>query len=138
MRAWLLACLVVGCGGGSNPPVDDASSIDGLPRDAAIDALPDAPTLVRRVDCPATPAAEVKTSNFMFTPSTVNIVAGDIVKFAPENIHRVVPHASKPTDPGLNSGSTGEVRCLQFTASGEFNYQCAPHPTMEGRVIVAN
>jgi plastocyanin len=68
----------------------------------------------------------------------VNIVVGDIVRFAPETIHRVVPHMTKVTDPGMSSGSTGEVRCLEFTTIGEFNYQCGPHPSMEGRVIVTN
>jgi plastocyanin len=136
---FLLVALLAGCGGGSNPPgQDDAASIDGPPRDAAIDALPDAPTLVQRVTCPSTPAATVMTSNFMFTPATVNVVVGGIVRFAPENIHRVVPHMTKPSDPGMNSGSTGEVRCLQFTAVGAFNYQCGPHPSMEGLVTVTN
>jgi hypothetical protein len=140
MRTLLIACLVVGCGGGSSPPVeDDAASIDGPPRDAAIDALPDAPTLVQRVVCPTPPPQNtVTTSNFMFTPATVNVVVGDIVRFMPENIHRVVPHMTKPSDSGMNSGSTGEVRCLKFTAAGPFYYQCGPHPSMEGLVTVTN
>ena len=78
------------------------------------------------------------TSSFMFAPASVSINVNEIVKFAPENIHRVVPHATKPTDPGLNSGATGEVRCLQFTQVGEFNYQCGPHPSMMGVVQVSN
>ncbi len=137
MRSLLIACLVVGCGGGSSP-VDDASTIDGLPRDAAIDALPDAPTLVRRVACPSNPAEMVTTASFMFTPATVNVVVGAIVQFAPESIHRVVPHATKPTDSGMYSGATGEARCLEFTTIGAFHYQCGPHPSMEGLVMVTN
>ena len=78
------------------------------------------------------------TASFMWTPMSVSVNVGDIVKFMPENIHRVVPHATKPTDFGMSSGATGEVRCLQFTTTGEFNYQCGPHPTMQGVVNVTN
>jgi len=134
---WLLALVLLGCGGDENG-AKDATNIDGPPRDAAIDAPPDAPTAVRRVDCPSAPDATVTTASFQFTPASVSINVGDIVKFAPENIHRVVPHATKPTDPGMSSGATGEIRCLQFTETGEFNYQCGPHPSMMGVVQVSN
>jgi plastocyanin len=138
MRACLLACLLVGCGGDDGGSVKDAPGVDGPPRDAAIDAPPDAPTAVRRVPCPATPKATVVTASFMWSPASVPIKTNDIVRFMPENIHRVVPHASKSTDFGMNSGATGEVRCLQFTQVGTFNYQCGPHPSMEGVVTVTN
>ena len=138
MRAGLLAFLLVGCGGDDGSSVKDAPGVDGLPRDAAIDAPPDAPTAVRRVACPTTPKATVVTASFMWSPASVAIKTNDIVRFMPENIHRVVPHASKSTDFGMNSGATGEVRCLQFTEVGTFNYQCGPHPSMEGVVTVTN
>lgn len=138
MRAWLLACLVVGCGGDDGGNVRDASQVDGPPRDAAIDAPPDAPTAVRRVPCPATVAMTVTTASFMWSPLSISITRDQIVKFQPESIHRVVPHMTKPTDFGMSSGSTGEVRCLQFTQVGAFNYQCGPHPAMEGLVTVTN
>lgn len=137
MRGLVFACVIMGCGG-EGGGAKDASSTDGPPRDAAIDALPDAPTAVRRVECPATPKATVMTASFMWTPATVTLNRNDIVKFMPENIHRVVPHATKSTDFGMNSGATGEVRCLQFTETGTFNYQCGPHPAMEGVVQVSN
>lgn len=38
MRRWLLAWVLVGCGGDDGGSAKDASSIDGPPRDAAIDA----------------------------------------------------------------------------------------------------
>ena len=138
MRTWLFACVLAGCGGGDGDAKDATAMADGPPRDAAIDAPPDAPTAVRRVACPATPKATVTTASFMWSPMTVSVNVGDIVKFMPENIHRVVPHVSKPTDFGMNSGATGEVRCLQFTQTGAFNYQCGPHPAMEGVVNVSN
>jgi plastocyanin len=136
-----VVCLVAACGGDGSTAVD-ASSIDGPPRDAAIDALPDAPTAVRRVEpCPEIVAQTVTTTNtpnFAFTPSNISISVGDIVRFAPANIHSVIPHPTKPSDPGLRNGATGEVRCLQFTQSGTFNYRCGPHASMEGVVVVTN
>ena len=138
MRACLLACLLVGCGGDDGGNVKDASSVDGLPRDAAIDAPPDAPTAVRRVACPPTPKATVTTASFMWSPASVMVIRNDIVRFMPESIHRMVPHATKTTDFGMSSGATGEMRCLQFTEVGTFNYQCAPHPAMEGAITVTN
>ena len=114
---------------------------DGPPRDAAIDAPPDAPTAVRRVPCPTTPKESVTTTSsgqYAWLPASVSVNRNDIVKFMPETIHRVVPHATKPTDDGMSSGATGEVRCLQFTQTGEFNYQCGPHPAMQGVVNVSN
>lgn len=141
MRACLLACLLVGCGGDDGGNVKDASSVDGLPRDAAIDAPPDAPTAVRRVTCPAAPKATITTTStgqYAWVPMTLAVNQNDIVRFMPESIHRVVPHATKPTDFGMNSGATGEVRCLQFTQVGTFNYQCGPHPAMEGVITVSN
>ncbi|MDQ3340078.1 MAG: hypothetical protein M4D80_33380 [Myxococcota bacterium] len=137
----LAAWVLVGCGGDDGGSVKDAPGVDGLPRDAAIDALPDAPTAVRRVVCPVTPKATVTTTSsgqYAWVPTSLAVKANDIVRFMPENIHRVVPHASKPTDFGMNSGATGEVRCLQFTEVGTFNYQCGPHPSMEGVVTVTN
>lgn len=110
--------------------------VDGLPRDAAPDAPPDAPTAVRRVDCPTTPNATVTTSNFMFMPATVSVPVNGIVRFMPEGIHNVVPHPTMPSDPGLRTGATGEERCLQFTMTGPFHYRCGPHASMVGVVNV--
>lgn len=140
MRTLLIA-LAVGCGGDDGGSAKDASSIDGPPRDAAIDAPPDGPTSVQRVTCPPTVAETVTTTmtgQYAWVPASITIKVGDIVKFAPGSIHRVVPHTTKESDPGMNSGSTGEVRCLQFTVARAYNYQCAPHPAMEGLVTVTN
>ena len=137
MRALWLLCLVA-CGGDGGGGGKDGSTTDGPPRDAAPDAPPDAPTAVRRVDCPPQPDATVTTSNFMFTPATVSIKVNNVVRFAPELDHNVIPHPTRPSDPGLRSGQLGEVRCLQFTTAGSFNYRCQPHGGMEGVVQVTN
>jgi plastocyanin len=143
MRAAYLLLFVLACGGGGEggDKKTDAATVDGPPRDAAPDAPPDAPSSVVRVDpCPPDNqlAETVTTSNFVFTPANISINVNDIVKFAPEAIHNVIPHPTKPSDPGLRSGATGEVRCLQFTMTGTFNYRCQPHASMEGVVQVSN
>lgn len=141
MRWLLLACVAASCGGDEKGHAKDAATIDGPPRDAAIDAPPDAPTAVRRVDCPSQPAATVTTTTtgqYAWVPADLTIEVGDIVQFDPGSLHRVVPHMSKPSDDGLSTGASGEVRCLQFTQPGTFNYQCGPHPVTEGIVRVAN
>jgi plastocyanin len=131
--------LLLGCGGDDGGGAKDASSlVDGLPRDAAVDALPDALTAVQRVACPSTAVMTITTANFAFTPTPLSVARNAIVKFAPEAIHRIIPHATKPTDPGMSSGPSGEERCVQFTMAGEYNYQCAPHPSMQGVVTVTN
>ncbi len=135
--------LAIGCGSDDTKPID-ASTIDGLRRDAAVDAPPlidapvDAPTAVQRVDCTtATIAQTVTTSNFTFTPNTVTINANQVIKFAPEaNLHNVVPSTTGPTDPGFRSGALGEVACLRFTVAGPFHWRCGPHSTMTGIVTV--
>ena len=135
MRAlWLLG--LIACGGGGDGGKDGAT-VDGPPRDAAPDAPTDAPTAVRRVDCPTMPDATITTNNFAFMPLTVSINVNEIVMLMPEDIHSVIPHPSKPSDPGLRNGATGEVRCVQFTEVGTFNYRCGPHASMEGVVTVA-
>ena len=141
MRAWLLAGLLIGCGGDGGD-AKDSSSTDGPPRDAAIDAPPDAPTAVRRVDpCPANPARTVTTTdtpNYAFVPNDTSIKVNEVVKFAPGSLHNVIPHPTLPSDPGLRSGATGEARCLVFTEVGNFNYRCSPHAIMTGVVRVTN
>jgi plastocyanin len=130
--AWLAAC------GGDGSTDVDAARIDSPLRDAAVDVMPDAPSAVVRIACPTAPAATITTSNFMWMPPSVSIKVNEVVKVAPENLHRMVPHPSKASDPGMSSGATGEVRCLQFTTTGAFNYRCGPHPSMEGVVNVTN
>ena len=135
MRAlWLV--VLMACGGDGKPAAD-AAHPDSPLRDAAVDAPPDAPTAVVRVVCPTNPDGTITTSNFMFVPASLAIMKNQIVKLMPENIHSVIPHPTKPSDPGLRNGATGEVRCVKFTETGAFNYRCGPHASMEGVVNVS-
>jgi hypothetical protein len=134
MRALWLACVLAACGGDGSPAAD--AHPDSPLRDASVDAPPDGPTAVRRVNCPSNPDGTITTNNFAFVPPSLSIMRNQIVKLMPENIHSVIPHPTKPSDPGLRNGATGEVRCVQFTEAGAFNYRCGPHASMEGVVNV--
>ena len=137
--ACLLACLLAGCGGDDGGSVKDASGVDGLPRDAAIDAPPDAPTAVRRVACPPTADATITTTTtgqYAWVPDDLTMRVGEVVRIDPGSLHRASPHLVKPTDDGLTSGAPGEIRCLLFTQVGTYNFQCGVHPVTEGIVRV--
>lgn len=127
MRLALLAALVLGCGGSDDPKtIDGPRPIDARLVDAGPDAPPDAPTEVRVVNCAgSTPAktvtAEDGTDAFM--PAATTITVDQVVQFEMPSTHNVVPVAS---DPGLAVGF-GQTKCLQFTATGTFNFKCAPH-----------
>jgi plastocyanin len=134
LTAALALLVAAGCGSDA-PPIDAPPPDDSTTRDAMIDGPPAAMTVVQ-VACPATPDATVTTASFQFTPSAVTIQQNQIVRFAPESEHNVIPHPTLPSDPGLRSGALGEVRCLRFTQTGTFNYRCSPHPAMTGSVTV--
>ncbi len=96
---------------------------------------------VMTVSCTGiTPAQTVMTSNFAFTPASVSISVGQVVKFAPENIHNVVPGntngGSATSDPGLSCSGAGQVCCFMFTHAGTFGYHCGFHSGMNGTVTV--
>lgn len=116
-RLALCALLLAACGSDSKTP--DASS-----------AHDSAAATVQMVTCPATPAATVTTSGFMYSPSSVTITQGQVVKFMPAIDHDVVPghqpSDSTIADPGLNV-SFGATTCLMFTQTGMYGFHCMPH-----------
>ncbi|MBA3820052.1 MAG: hypothetical protein H0X17_14250 [Deltaproteobacteria bacterium] len=141
MRGLAIALvLLAGCSEDDKPTVDAAPGVQDAAADAPNPPL-DAPVAatVVTVDCATvTPVMTVMTMENPrgFTPSAITIGVNDVVRFQPADSHNVVPNSMLPSDPGLRSGALGAVACLRFTATGMFNYQCQPHPTMKGRVTV--
>ena len=103
--------------------------------DAAPQADAPLPT-VMAVTCPATVPATIMTVDITnaFTPSSVTISVGQIVKFTMSSAHNVVPNPLAMTDAGLKV-NFNETKCLMFTRAGTFGFQCMPHG-FGGTVIV--
>jgi plastocyanin len=75
--------------------------------------------------------------NFAFFPDTVRVRPGTEVTWV--NCETDNPDFHTSSSPGnWDSGSLnrGEFYTRTFNASGDFDYFCAPHPFMEGAVIV--
>lgn len=125
--AFVLLALAA-CGGD-----DNNSMIDAPP------AGSDAPaSTVQAVTCPATPAATVMTSGFMYDPMTTNITQGQVVQFVMPASHNVVPGHTPGdatiADTGLNVNFS-ETKCFMFTQTGMYGFHCGPH-SFNGTIVV--
>jgi plastocyanin len=85
----------------------------------------------------ATPESEtsVDIRNFAFDPAEVHVSAGSTVTWTNQDQLAHTATASDGTfDTGsLNQGDSGSVT---FDDPGTFDYECAIHPSMQGRVVV--
>ena len=75
--------------------------------------------------------------NMAFSPSTVTINVGDIVKWT--NLDSVDHSATEDSAaPLFDSGllSNGQTYMLTGLGVGTYNYHCTPHPSMTGTIIV--
>ncbi|WP_173275103.1 plastocyanin/azurin family copper-binding protein [Paenibacillus sp. NEAU-GSW1] len=90
-----------------------------------------------------TPVAEsvgkvhvVEIKNFAFSPSKLEIKAGDSVKFINKD---EVRHTATADDDSFDTGLFGqdEEKVVVFSEEGEFAYYCAPHPAMLGTITVS-
>ena len=75
--------------------------------------------------------------NMAFSPSTVTINVGDIVKWT--NLDSVDHSATEDsTAPLFDSGllSNGQTYMLTGLGVGTYTYHCQPHPSMTGTIIV--
>ncbi|MBA3501585.1 MAG: hypothetical protein M4D80_35770 [Myxococcota bacterium] len=93
-------------------------------------------TAVSTVPCPTTPAASISTTDGLsgYTPTVVNITAGQIVRFQMSPMHDVVPLPPN-THPALDVPA-GTTECLQFFGVGSFDFTNSPM-TFTGTVQVA-
>lgn len=84
-----------------------------------------------------TPAAKVSaTDTLEFSPATVTVKVGDIVKWTNTgSVPHTITFNSEPSfsDPTLAPGATWEVK---FSKAGTFAYRCTIHPGMDGQVVV--
>jgi plastocyanin len=92
------------------------------------------------VTCPPSGTTDVTIQNFSFTPQNVTISANGIVKWTNNGTtHTVTSGTSSIPDGTFSSGNlgTGATVCVQFPATGTYNYYCNIHPyNMIGSVVV--
>lgn len=81
----------------------------------------------------ATTANAVTIQNFAFNPATLTVKAGTTVTWTnlDSTIHRIKSTAFNSSD--LNQGNTFQ---FQFNTAGTYDYSCAIHPSMTGKIIV--
>ena len=80
-------------------------------------------------------ANEVVIQNFLFQPSTLTVKAGTKVTWINRDDE---PHTATDTEKRFGSKAldTGDRFSTEFTKPGIYNYYCALHPKMTGKIIV--
>lgn len=83
----------------------------------------------------AAPASTVRIDNFTFTPAEVTVSAGTAVTWVNGDD---MPHAVAAADNTFRSKvlDTDQQYSFTFMKPGTYEYFCALHPHMQGRVIV--
>ena len=84
----------------------------------------------------AAPAlSEVRVDNFTFSPETLTISANSTVTWTNKDD---VPHVIASTDGLFRSKGldTDDHYSFKFTKPGTYNYFCAIHPKMTGKIVV--
>jgi plastocyanin len=78
---------------------------------------------------------EIAIANFSFEPATLTVKAGTTVTWVN---HDDEPHTATATDKRFNSKTldNGDRFSQEFNAPGVYNYYCALHPKMTGKIIV--
>ena len=122
-----LLTILAACGGDSGPTPIDA------PGQADASSSPS----VRSVTCPSGTVPTVTTADSnttSYTPPSVSINVGGIVKFVMSPSHNVMPNPIRSTDAGLRV-DFGATTCLEFAKAGTFGFMCAAHG-FAGTVVV--
>jgi amicyanin len=83
----------------------------------------------------AAPAPTVRIDNFTFTPAEVTVPAGTAVTWVNGDD---IPHTVAASDNSFRSKvmDTDQQYSFTFTNPGTYEYFCALHPHMHGKVIV--
>ena len=79
--------------------------------------------------------SEITIDNFTFTPKELTVAAGTTVKWVN---HDDIPHTVVNKDKAFRSKAldTDDSFSYTFASAGTFDYFCALHPHMVGKVIV--
>lgn len=156
----LMASSLAGCAAGSHAQGGDARSETGdVQRPSGETQKAEAPEveapkteapLTKKVSPPpddstqtaagagaSTPTTEARVviEDFAFSPAGLTVAAGTKVTWVNRDAD---PHTATSTDKSFNSGAldTGEEFSFVFKDKGVYEYFCAIHPHMKGRVTV--
>ncbi|HEX5281128.1 MAG TPA: PQQ-binding-like beta-propeller repeat protein [Micropepsaceae bacterium] len=78
----------------------------------------------------------VKLVDYAFAPQRITVAAGQMVTFT--NTGTETHNASSSDSGGWDTGmlATGQSASVTFNRPGTYNFNCSPHPSMIGQVIV--
>jgi len=81
------------------------------------------------------PSPSVRIDNFTFAPAEITVAAGTAVTWSNEDD---IPHTVAATSGAFRSTvmDTEQHYTFTFTKPGTYEYFCALHPHMQGKVIV--
>jgi amicyanin len=81
------------------------------------------------------PSQLVRIDNFTFTPAEITVTAGTVVTWINRDD---IPHTVAATDHTFRSKAmdTDQQYTFTFADPGTYEYFCALHPHMQGRIIV--
>ena len=79
---------------------------------------------------------EVEIKGGRFSPATLEMVAGDQVRFT--NLD-AAPHTATDEGGAFDSGTLrrGDSATIKIENAGSYNYFCAVHPSMKGKIVAA-
>lgn len=83
----------------------------------------------------AAQATDIRVDNFTFSPETLTVSANSTVTWTNKDD---VPHVIASTDGLFRSKGldTDDHYSFKFTKPGTYNYFCAIHPKMTGKIVV--
>jgi len=84
---------------------------------------------------PSAQATDIKVDNFTFSPETLTVSVNSNVTWTNKDD---VPHVIASTDGLFRSKGldTDDHYSFKFTKPGTYNYFCAIHPKMTGKIVV--
>ena len=87
-------------------------------------------------DGPVVVANAIKLADYMFTPARVTVRAGAKVTFT--NDGGEMHNASSSEAGGWDTGliAHGQSVAITFNRPGTYNFNCSPHPSMIGQIVV--
>jgi plastocyanin len=86
---------------------------------------------------PPTPRTVVATNSLVFTPSTLDVNAGDQVTFSFGSVaHNVFFDAGNGAPSNIDGNNANTTVQRTFSTAGTYTYTCHIHPGMSGAVVV--